>query len=35
MWPSSSVFYMVEMVLDKKGVLQPVLVEKCHLYDAS
>ena len=26
MWPSSSVFYMVEMVLDKKGILRPVLV---------
>ena len=26
MWPSGSVFYMIGMVLDKKGVLQPVLV---------
>ena len=32
MWPSSSVFYMVEMVLDKKGILRPVLVTNIDLY---
>lgn len=26
MWPSSSVSYMFEMMLDKKGILRPVLV---------
>ena len=26
MWPSCSVSYMFEMMLDKKGILRPVLV---------
>ena len=26
MWPSCSVSYMIEMMLDKKGILRPVLV---------